>query len=113
MSNPKLIGDQTEHWIHEYCKNHGLHILARNYKLRGIECDLIIKSPNQEIWLLEVKTLKYNCYLERRVSPSQIQRIRAALGYLILMYPNHTVRAHLVTVSKDQTIQWYYDFFIL
>jgi len=113
MLSSKVIGNQTELCIQEFCKNHGIKILAQNYKLRGVECDLIVKSPNEEIWLIEVKTLNHDSYLERRVSPAQRERIRKALSNLILMYPKHTVRAHLVTVTKNQIIKWYYDFFVL
>jgi Holliday junction resolvase-like predicted endonuclease len=111
--NFKQKGITAETIVHAECRDKGYSILAKNLKIFGVECDLIVKVKNGEIWLIEVKTLAHLDYFERRVTGNQKKRIRQTLSYLMSRYPKSTVRGHLVTVTPQLKTQWYYDFFVI
>lgn len=59
--------------------------------------------------LIEVKTLRSEDYIERRVTPSQIRRIRHVLQRMLEIFPG--TRAHLVWVEENRMRLWE-DFFV-
>jgi Holliday junction resolvase-like predicted endonuclease len=111
-NHSKKTGQEAEFFVQKICREKNLSILAQNIKIRGIECDLIVETPDQELWLLEVKTLNNFSYLEYRVSELQRKRLLIALESLINRYPQQKVRAHLVTLDAKNKATWHFDFLI-
>jgi len=112
MNKYRAIGLKAEARVKGLCLKQGHQLIGQNLKIMGIECDLIFKSREGEIWILEIKSLNRIDYFDRRVSPVQKKRIQTVLNYLLNKYHGSVIRAHLVTVCSRGIVQWYYDFFV-
>lgn len=102
-------GQQDERRALQFLEGKGFNFLAANQRVHRVEIDLIVRSPKDEICLIEVKSLQSEAYVERRVTPAQMRRIRFVLR--ALLERNLSARAHLVFVGKVQ-IEFVEDFFV-
>lgn len=109
-SNHCKFGKSLELQVLESALNQGHSLLASNIKVCGVQLDLIVRSNQNEIWVIEVKSLSHSGFFSTRVKPAQSLRIRRALEYLIYKYAPSPVRGHLVTV-QDGNMVWHYDYF--
>lgn len=105
------LGLYNEQRIVSQCLKSKFEIICQRTKIKGVECDLLIKTPKQEFWWIEVKSVFPNTLYPHGISNLQIRRIRRSLNWLMCDLSPKMVRGHLVTVSNQQ-IQWHFDFFI-
>lgn len=82
----------------------GHKIIATNVRLAGVEVDLIVQTPQKEIWFIEVKSPFWP-----KVSRKQKYRQKKLLSWLSESFANKIFRYHLVTHQNGQLIiQWDY-----
>ena len=58
----KLLGRQGERLVYNYLKKLGYKILEKNYRCAFGEADIIVKSKQEEIVFVEVKTRSTNAF---------------------------------------------------
>jgi Holliday junction resolvase-like predicted endonuclease len=87
-------------------------LLKKNFKFlfqrartQVCECDLIFEKDDQ-ILLIEVKTIAsaYNAF--DRVGEKQLQKIRMNRHYLARCWPQKNFRAYIAFVQRDHTISF-------
>lgn len=86
-SNKQVIGAIGENAIAEYLTARGFRILARNWRTKGGEIDLVAKSPGGVVHFVEVKTRNSHAFghpLEAidREKAHRLQRL--ALAWLVM-----------------------------
>lgn len=69
------LGKRGETWLADQLETHGVQVIARNYRTRQGEIDLILSNQGLTIFV-EVKTSKQLHLARERVSPAQANRIR-------------------------------------
>jgi putative endonuclease len=86
LKNTKKIGDEGEGIALQYFRKKGYKIIAKNYRFKRSEIDLIMKSPDGITVFVEVKYRKSNKYgfPEEMVTEAQQERILAAADHFIL-----------------------------
>lgn len=76
MNNKTKIGKEKEDIAVEYLKNKGYQIIARNFKSRFGEIDIIAKDKNT-IVIVEVRSKSYDSfgYPQETITKSKIEKI--------------------------------------
>jgi putative endonuclease len=111
MTDPrKRFGDRGEDLATDYLVKKGMKILARQYKTKFAEIDLIAKDGD-EIVFVEVKTRRSLAfgYPEESVTPVKLRKIQqAAAQYLAENKMNHTPhRVDIIAIhwtDEDQEV---------
>ena len=87
MSWKKYLGNEGEVLACRYLQSLGMQILARNWRYRHYELDIIAKQHG-EIHVIEVKTRRSDQYLEisELVRRAQVERILTAAQAYIETY---------------------------
>lgn len=85
-------------------RHNGLRILAENTRILGIEVDLVVQTPNREVWLIEIKSP----FLPLP-KPKQKQRQKRLLNQLCLRFPQTIIRYHVITQENGQLV-WFWDY---
>ena len=87
MNERRALGDRGEQAVTEYLLARGYRLLARNYRCRGGEIDLIAAAPEGTLCFVEVKTRSPGAIALPResVTAAKQRRIRTAAG-LYLAY---------------------------
>ena len=113
IANPSPASKNTSR-IHLSAQQQGLrceqialdHYLSKYYQLVGqrvktpfAEVDLVLKSPQDEIVLVEVKSLSSFDFLAERISKTQKQRLIRAHRYFLTKHDR--VRLELAVVSHE------------
>ena len=107
--NAKKAGAVGEDLVAQYLVSKQCEILGRNQKIKNVEIDLLVRAPNQQIWLIEVKILGSGQFFERRVTLAQKVRIRRTLQYYL--EKKIPARAHLALVVRGQ-VRLLADYFV-
>lgn len=108
-SSKQTIGKIGESAIAKYLQERGFQILARNWRIKDGEIDLIAKSPAGKIHFVEVKTrssLAFGHPLEAidRTKAHRLQKL--ALAWLVTNHHfggEYQVDVAAVTLSKSLT----------
>lgn len=72
---PKKLGDSCEEKVRRFLIEEGWRILAVQKKVAGVEVDLIVRDPQGQCALVEVKSLSPQADLAYRLSSKQKQRL--------------------------------------
>ncbi len=82
--NNRRVGSRFEDLAAAYLQERGYHVLARNYRNRFGEIDIIAKAPDDTIVFAEVKYRHFNALTAlEAVTPAKRRQIsRIALFYL-------------------------------
>ena len=108
--NIKQLGDKGESLVGDYLKKEGFRVLARNYRLRNGEIDLIA-SRDDMIVFVEVKARTHSSFdLSEVVSTTKQKRIVACARHFIVehkMY-NSLYRFDVALLENLQTGQIVY-----
>ncbi|KUG06203.1 YraN family protein [Solirubrum puertoriconensis] len=103
MSSPTL-GAAGEQAAAEYYLAKGYTLVARNYRYRRSEVDLIMQEGARRLVFVEVKVrtdLRYG-YPEEFVTPAQQQRIRRAAEQYIISHNWHAdIRFDIVALTPN------------
>lgn len=75
------------------------HLIGQRVKTPFAEVDLVLKSPQDEIVLVEVKSLSSFDFLAERISKTQKQRLVRAHRYFLTKHD--LVRLELAVVSHE------------
>jgi putative endonuclease len=104
-------------WRAWYCEERALHfylerhytLLKRHWKSPFAEVDLVLRSPTQEILLVEVKSVTSFDYLHVRLTSFQKQRLRRCLQFCLEKHPR--TRLELAVVSRHGEVMIFEDIF--
>ncbi|UYZ58633.1 YraN family protein [Hymenobacter latericus] len=104
MLSASLLGATGEEAAANYYLERGYAVVARNYRYRRSEVDLIVQEGTRRLVFVEVKVrtdLRYG-YPEAFVTPAQQQRIRrAAEQYLISHNWHADIRFDIVALTPN------------
>ena len=99
--NTKKLGEQGECLAAEYLNKRGCRILARNFRLKFGEIDLIVRDKDC-ICFVEVKTRRFYDAPQDAVSPSKQRKLtRIAQAYLKQHYQTVDVRCRFDVIAID------------
>lgn len=100
-------GQQAETAACDYLKAQDLSLLARNFRCKYGEIDLIMQKDDIIIFV-EVKYRQAQQFGGALLSLQrhQQQRIIRAAQFFLMRYPNHQARFDLVAIDGNQPIQW-------
>ncbi|MBN1419721.1 MAG: YraN family protein [Planctomycetes bacterium] len=118
---PRSLGDAGEAWAARYLRGQGLEILARNFRLRAGEIDLIARDGDRIVFV-EVKTLRRSdpSIALGRIDPRKRRRIEGAASLYLARHARGSETPHrfdLVIVLGDprgegvRDVRWYRDAF--
>ena len=116
MSWKKYLGNEGEVLACRYLQSLGMQILARNWRYRHYELDIIAKQHG-EIHVIEVKTRRSDQYLElsELVRRAQVERIlTAAQAYIETYHCTEPVLLDLliiITNAAGTEFEFYPDAF--
>lgn len=105
-------GQQAESVAADYFKSKGFVVLLRNISFYYAEVDLLMLSPQGEIVLIEVKSIKDEMVWRRPVSTNQKKRLKRTFES-VLSSAHKTksiVRFHLATVNTENEVSIFEDF---
>ncbi|WP_413291421.1 YraN family protein [Bdellovibrio sp. HCB337] len=102
-------GEWAENRVAEHFQRKSFRILKSRWRTTYAEIDLLVESPRQEIWILEVKTLSTFDFLDVRVSRKQKERLKRAHLFVQSKTPK-PVRLALVFVDKKGQVLVIEDF---
>lgn len=105
-----ILGLQNEYRVLHQCLKSNFEIIKIRSQIKGVECDLLIKTPKNEIWWIEVKSIFSGSIYPQGISNYQIRRIRQSLNWLMCDLSPQVIRGHLVTVGNNQ-VTWHFDYF--
>lgn len=113
--NERSVGTRTEERASEFMTEQGLTVLARNYRTKVGEIDLIAESPDGVIVFAEVKYRRSDRYglPEEAVGIRKQETIRkTALWFLRerKLSPESAVRFDVIAMDSNE-IRWYRDAF--
>lgn len=113
--NERSVGTRTEERASEFMTEQGLTVLARNYRTKVGEIDLIAESPDGVIVFAEVKYRRSERYglPEEAVGIRKQETIRkTALWFLRerKLSPESAVRFDVIAMDSNE-IRWYRDAF--
>jgi putative endonuclease len=103
-----LRGESTERQACLFLTKQGLKLVARNFRCKQGELDLIM-SDQQTLVIVEVrfrKTHKYGSALESVTRAKQSRIMAATQVYLSKHKINPTIRFDVVAVSGNNHIDW-------
>lgn len=107
-SSPKLYwahqrGLDSEQYVLNYYHQKGYQILAQRLKTPFAEVDLLFRSPEGHILMVEVKTANLQTYQVHRISWKQKARLIRALQFLAARF-EALVEVHWAFVTKDGAV---------
>ncbi len=85
MKNLQIFGAQGEELVAQFIKERGLEILARNWRIKGGELDLIGRNASGLLIFIEVKTRSSRTFGDplEAITPEKAFRLqRLALAWL-------------------------------
>lgn len=113
------IGGRGEEMAADFFRTKGYRVIARNWKCRGGELDLVIQK-GEEVRIIEVKA---RCGPHRgplgpheTVTDQKLHKIGIAVGLFFATHPHLPQEAHIDVVTvlffpdKPPTIEWLKDF---
>lgn len=107
-------GESAEERVHRYLIEQGLKPVARNFRCRLGELDLIMKD-GESLVIIEVryrKSDRYGSALES-VTPRKQSRIIAATRFYLSQHPSPApIRFDVAAVSGDTNITWIKNAFL-
>ncbi len=86
----------------------GFLLRARNWKSPFSEIDLVLKSPDGETVLVEVKSVTSFEFLHQRIKRTQAIRLKRALVFACERFP--PARIELAVVSQNNEVQVFPEF---
>lgn len=88
MSEQKRKGDFGESAVAEYLIERGYTILARQFRCRAGELDIVARSPEDILCFIEVKTRRDHSFADAReaVTPVKQRRLRTAAQWYLVNY---------------------------
>lgn len=98
-----------ENQVLTYFRKKSFRILKSRWRTPYAEIDLIVESPKNEIWILEIKSLSHFDFLDVRVSWKQKQRLKRA-HLFVQSKTSKRVRLALAFVDKKGEILIIEDF---
>jgi putative endonuclease len=101
-----LYGVQSEQLAVEYFETIGFEVLARRYKTKLGEIDLVIKKDTQLIFI-EVKARKRKTSTEEILTTRQISRIYSAAEIFLSEFPEYNefeCRFDLLIIFKNKIL---------
>ena len=110
----QIIGTIGEEAVADYLVNLGFSILARNWRTKGGELDLIAKSPSGKIHIIEVKTRSSHAFghpLEAidREKAHRLQKL--ALAWLVTHnYFGSEYQVDVAAVTLNRTLRPIIDY---
>lgn len=114
ISYKKILGDNAENYACDFLISHNFNILARNYRYKHYEID-IIAQKEKCIYFCEVKIRKNNTYgyPESFVSEQQRQRIKLAAENFIFTYHwEGEIKFNIIAIeSKNMLLTFFEDAF--
>lgn len=108
MTTNQQRGQQAETWACEYLQTQGFQVLARNYRLRGGEIDLIGRDSDYLVFV----EVRYRCNAEfggalYSIDLRKQQRIiRTAQHYLMRNSVDLPCRFDVIAIDAAQQITW-------
>ena len=104
QQNSYLYGVQSEQLAVEYFEAIGFEVLARRYKTKLGEIDLVVKKNNQLVFV-EVKARKRKTPTEEILTEKQIFRIYSAAEIFLSEFPEYNefeCRFDLLIIFKNK-----------
>lgn len=108
-SSKQVIGKIGENATAQYLLERGFRILARNWRIKDGEIDLVVKSPSGKVHFVEVKTrssLAFGHPLEaiNREKAHRLQKL--ALAWLVTnKHFGHEYQVDVSSVTLDRAMQ--------
>ncbi len=103
----RKLGNSIENEIATKLKQQGWSILARSQRIAGVECDLIARDPNKQIWIIEVKYRRHaSSWGLDLLKTRQYRRQMRALRALSKQFPNDEVRWALIWRKKSGGVEF-------
>lgn len=103
-----ISGKTAEDKACDYLIKNGLKLIARNFRCKAGELDLIMKDGNTVV-IAEVRYRKSDAYgsaLESVTAQKQAKIIAAAQFYLSTLRTDNPVRFDVVAISGNGGIDW-------
>lgn len=103
-----ICGENAEELAHHFLINAGLKPVARNFRCKQGELDLIM-TDNQTLVIIEVryrKSDRYGSAVESVTSAKQSRIIAATQFYLSIKKTDSPIRFDVVAISGDGSINW-------
>ena len=100
------FGLDAENITVEYFKSLGFEVLARRYKTKYGEIDLIVQK-NQSIIFVEVKARNKNLAVENLISKRQVLRIYSSAEFFLSefsKYQSYECRIDLIGILKNNIV---------
>ena len=98
---PHILGRQVENNACEYLKKQGLKLVARNYRCRSGEIDLIMQDGKILVFI-EVRfrtSHSYGTGLDSVTKAKQLKIIRAAEYYLLVKHLTYKISCRFDVIS--------------
>jgi Holliday junction resolvase-like predicted endonuclease len=76
------LGLAAEARVVQYFLQKSFRIIKQRWRTPFAEIDLLVESPNGEVWIVEIKTLTSFDFLEARVGWKQKERLKRAFLYV-------------------------------
>lgn len=104
--NPKRKGAMKEQIVSQNLQNKGWKILDQNKKVLGVEIDIIAKKE-QQIMLVEVKSITREEQLENILKDKQKERLKKAAEVVFGEYPDKQPSLIFATVDRKNQIHFF------
>ena len=113
--NRGSLGRQAEQWAYRHLLDHGLRPLARNFRSRGGEIDLIMLDK-ECLAFIEVRYRSTSRFADPLLTVDyhkQRKLVRTAMLFISRhrRYANHVMRFDVVGIEGDGAIRWMRDAF--
>lgn len=108
MTSRQALGQLAENWACDYLQAQGFKLLARNYRLRGGEIDLI-GQDGEYLVFIEVRYRSREDFGGALYSidlRKQQKIIRTAQHYLLLHPYDLACRFDVIAINAQQQITW-------
>ncbi len=102
-------GYRNEFLVGQFYLRQGFKIVAHRFKTPFAEVDLICEDKNQDLVIVEVKTVSDSFWNSSRISSRQKYRLKNATLHL-MEQTSKNVEVHLAFVDKDGKIDILKDF---
>jgi Holliday junction resolvase-like predicted endonuclease len=102
-------GQWAEMKVADYFIKKSFRILKTRWRTTYAEIDLVVESPQREIWILEIKSLSHFDFLDVRVSKKQKERLKRAHLFVQSKTPK-PVRLALAFVDRKGEILVFDEF---
>jgi Holliday junction resolvase-like predicted endonuclease len=102
-------GQQAELHVAERLQAQGYQLLKQRYKIFHQEVDLVMKTPDGDYLLVEVKAVQEAAFLEHNLRARQMRGLRRVCQ--ILREKGHKIQIRLAVVLPNQEIHWIDEIF--